>query len=105
HLLDDRLADRHMAAAHHLQAARLGARLLALVRLQVADRDIAAGVGFGLALLQHPVGLADPRGHAEEDLVAARGHGARLAQAPSRLCTTRSISLMPTKGATKPPSP
>jgi len=47
---------------------------LAPVRLQVADHHIAAAIGLGLTLLEHPVGLADAGGHAEEDLVVAAFH-------------------------------
>ena len=66
---------------------------------------------LGLALLEHPVGLAHPGRHAEEDLVAAAAlapwapDSAPARQAPSRLCTMRSISLMPMNGAISPPSP
>ena len=96
-------------AAARDELERLGLRggLRAVVRLEVADDDVAAGVGLGLPLLQHAVRLADPGGHAEEDLVvtAALHRPCRQCQAPSRLWTTRSTSLMPMNGAISPPSP
>ena len=55
-----------------LQALRHRRGLVAAVGLEDADDDVASGLGLGLALLQHAVGLADARRHAEEDLVAAR---------------------------------
>ena len=42
-----------------------------VVRLEVADHDVAA-LGLGLpALLEHPVGLSDSGCHAQEDPVVA----------------------------------
>src|SRR5262249_10545604 len=35
---------------------------------QVSDRDIAPALAFGPTLLEHPIGLAHSRGHADEDL-------------------------------------
>ena len=67
-------------------------------RLEVADHDVAPRLELRVPLLQHPVRLADAGGHAQEDLVMAP-------HAPRRLWTTRSISLMPTNGAIRPPTP
>jgi hypothetical protein len=36
------------------------------VGLEVADHHVAARLGLRLALLQHPVGLADAGGHPQE---------------------------------------
>ena len=93
------------AARDDLEAIGLGDRLGAVVRLEVADHDVAAGLGLGLALLEHAVGLADAGRHPEEDLVAAASLHRRPRQAPSRLWTTRSISLIPMNGAIRPPRP
>ena len=88
-------------------------------RLEQADHDVAAGVLLGMALEQHPERLADPRRHPEEHAemsaltasvmaalarAVARG-GALDVHAPSRLWTSRSISLIPMNGAMIPPSP
>ena len=72
-------------------------------------------VGGLLALEQHAVGLADSgRGPQQDPVVAALSSAgprsvwltapARPSQAPSRLWTTRSISLIPMNGAIIPPS-
>lgn len=90
-------------AREELEPGGLRGGLRAVVRLEVADHDVASRLGLGLPLLQHPVRLADPGRHAEEDLVAA-GH-APGRYAPSTLCTTRPMSLIPTNGAMRPPSP
>ena len=68
HLLDLGVAVAHPPARHQLEV--LGLRLVSQppVRLEVADHDVAARLGLGLALLQHPVGLPDPGRHADEDL-------------------------------------
>ena len=68
------------------------------VRLEVADHDVAPRLELRVAFLQHPVRLADAGGHAQEDLVMAL-------HAPRRLWTSRSISLIPTNGAIRPPTP
>ena len=73
HLGGDGAAHLDLAPRHELQPARLLARLRPVVRLQVADHHVAPGDQLGLALLQHPVGLADPRRHPQEDLQPA-GH-------------------------------
>ena len=64
-------------AARRLEAFGERRRLRPVVRLEVADDDVAA---FRLrlpALLEHPVGLADAGRHPEEDPVPA-SHGRRL---------------------------
>ena len=86
HLLDVDVAVGDAAARHHLEPERLVGRLLALVRLQVADRHVAAGGGFGVALLQHPVGLPHAGRHAEEDLVVAAVHAAPPGLRPPAGC-------------------
>src|SRR5262249_35019533 len=115
HLVERQVAVAHAPARHDLEAAGLGGRLRALVRLEVADHHVAPALRLAPALLQHPGGLPDPRGHAEDRLVPAaadRAHGRMFLraeldghQAPSRLWTTRSISLMPMNGAISPPTP
>ena len=50
------------------------------VRLEVADHDVPAGLRLGLALLQHPVGLPDAGGHAQEDLVVTAVAAGRRAE-------------------------
>ncbi len=77
HLLDLDLAVGNPAPGDDLQPDGLVAGLLAFVRLQVADRDIAPGLPLGPALLQHAVGLPHPGRHAEEDLVVAAVHARR----------------------------
>jgi hypothetical protein len=71
HLLDRRAAVLDAAAGEHLEPRDQRRGLRPPVRLHEADDDVAAGFRLRLALLQHPVRLADARGHAEEDLVAA----------------------------------
>ena len=118
HLLEHRVAVADPPAGDHLEALGLGRRLGAAVGLEVADHDVAPALGLGLALLEHPVGLADAGGHAEEDLVVPASGWLHLGNvgacglgqgedhhAPSRLWTIRSISLIPMNGAMIPPSP
>ena len=76
HLVDRGAAVLDLAAGQALEALGLRLGLGSRVRLEVADHHVTAGGALGLALLQHAVGLADPRGHAQEDLVVA-SHGAR----------------------------
>ena len=103
HLLERHAAVLDAAARHRLEPLGERRRLRPIVRLEVADHDVDA-LGLRLpALEQHAVGLADAGGRAEEDPVAA-AH-ASDAYAPSRLCTMRSISLMPMNGAMMPPRP
>ena len=56
---------------HLLDAVREGRGLGPVVRLEVADHDVTAVVLRLAPFLEHPVGLADPRGHAEQDPVVA----------------------------------
>ena len=122
HLLQRRPPVDDAPAGNDLQSLGLRDGLRPPVGLEVADDNIAPVLGLGGALLQHPVGLADPRGHPDEDLqvpaisdravagalVGRRSvgvAGGRTAQAPSRLWTIRSISLIPMNGAMIPPSP
>ena len=110
HLLEHRVAVGHPPARQPLEPLRLRLGLGAAVGLEVGDHHVAPGPLLGLSLLQHAVGLADPRRHAEEDLVAAastarHAAGILLAQAPSTLWTSRSMSLIPMNGATIPPRP
>ena len=46
----------------------------AAVRLEQPDHDVAAGLLLGMALEQHPVGLADAGGHADHHAEAAAFH-------------------------------
>ena len=94
------VADRQ--ARNDLEPFRERRGLGSVVRLEIADDDVAALVLRLLSLLEHPVGLADAGDGAEQDPVAAPRHALTR---PRRLCTTRSISLMPTKGRIIPPSP
>jgi hypothetical protein len=59
-----------LAARQDLEPIRLCRRLGAIVRLEVANHHVATRGLARLALLEHAVGLADPRRHPEEDLVA-----------------------------------
>ncbi len=68
HLLERRAPVDDFAPGHELETLGLGERVRSAVGLEVADHDVATGVGLRRALLQHAVGLADPRGHADEDL-------------------------------------
>jgi hypothetical protein len=118
HLLEHRLPVGHAPARDGLEPLSLGEGVHAPVRLYVADDDVTSVLGLRLALAQHLVGLADAGGHPEEDLVVpvtGGFHGSYLGaralcrsedcHAPSRLCTIRSISLIPMKGAINPPRP
>ena len=65
---------------HDLEALRERRRLGPIVRLQVADDDVAS-LGLGLpALLQHAVRLADPGRGTEQYAVAARCDRSRSQQ-------------------------
>ena len=69
HLGEHRTADGGPKMRHHLEALGERGRLGPVVRLEVADHDVDALPRGLLALLQHPVGLADPGRHAEQDPV------------------------------------
>ncbi len=101
HLLELGAAVGNLAPGNRLQALGKRRGLGPAVGLHVPDRDVAASVLFGVAFLQHPVRLSNTGGHSDEDLVVS----ARAGQAPSRLWMTRSMSLIPMKGAIRPPSP
>ena len=103
HLLEVEAAVAGAQVRDLLDALSERSGLGALVRLEVADDDVPALGVRRPALLQHPVGLADTGGHSEQDpVVAAQATGP---YAPNRLCTTRSISLIPMKGRIMPPRP
>ena len=72
HLLQCGAAVIESAAGNHLQVFR-DRRRSARPWVPETDHRVAPRVSRGLALLQHPVGLADTGGHPEEDLVPA-GH-------------------------------
>ena len=57
------------------EALGLGGGIGAAMGLEHTDHHIGAGATEFLALLEHPIGLADPRGHADEELVAAPSLG------------------------------
>ena len=108
HLLDARRRGSATAAArHHLQPARLVAGLLAFVRLQVADHDVAAGRRLRPGPPAASGRSCRPRRPCRGRSCSGRGCICRRLppQAPSRLWTTRSISLIPTKGTIRPPRP
>ena len=79
HLLELELAERAAQARHDLEPLGERGRLRPVVRLEVADHDVAALRLRLPALLEHPVGLADPGRHAEQDPVAA-AHGHSCAE-------------------------
>jgi hypothetical protein len=79
HLLELLPAVVDPAARQLLEALGLGGGLGATVRLEVADHDVAARGLRGLSLLEHAVGLADPRRHPQEDLVAPSTVGSHRA--------------------------
>ena len=94
-------------ARHDLEPLGERRGLGPVVRLEVADHDVAA---LGLRLppfLEHPVRLADAGRHPEQDPVVPRTRTSRprALYAPKRLWTIRSISLMPMNGRIMPPSP
>ena len=59
-----------LAAGNLRQSLRERIRLLATVRLDVADDDVASRLQLALCRLQHRVGLAHAGAHAEEYLEA-----------------------------------
>jgi hypothetical protein len=81
HLLERRAPVLDPAAGDDLEALDQPPGARAPVGLDDPHGHVAAGVRLGVALLEHPVRLADARGHPEEDLVAAR-HGHTLRQSP-----------------------
>ncbi len=76
HLLEVGVAVGDAAPRNRLQALGQGRGLRPLVGLHVADRHVAPGLLLGMSLLQHPVGLADPGRHADEDLEVSSSSGA-----------------------------
>ena len=68
HLLKERAAILDLLPGNDLQAFGFRDRLLAAVRLEIADHDVDAGSLQLLSLFQHLVGLADAGGIAHEDL-------------------------------------
>ena len=78
HLGERRAAVDDRAARHDLQVAehRLGVR--AAVRLDIADDDVGAAVARRLALLEHPVRLADAGRGTEIDAQRADRHAPSL---------------------------
>ena len=71
HLPEHQAAVRHRHSRHELETLGERGGLGPVVRLEIADHDVAP-LGVRLpALLQHPIGLADAGGHAEQDAVAA----------------------------------
>ena len=68
HLLERRAAVEQMPARDDVEPLGLRQRFRAPMRLEIADDDVATAVGFGDALLQHPIGLADAGRHPDEDL-------------------------------------
>ena len=69
HLVHHPLAVLDRSPRDDLEADRLGDRLGAVVRLEIADDDVAARLRLRLPLLEHPVSLAHPGRHPKEDLV------------------------------------
>jgi hypothetical protein len=98
HLYEIQIAIRRVARGDARQPVRLRLGLRTAVRLQVADHDVTSGLELRPPVLEHAIRLADARGHAQEDLVMTD-------HAPRRLWTTRSISLIPMNGVTRPPRP
>ena len=92
------------AARDDLEALGLGRRLRAPVRLEVADHHVAPGLRLGL----RPPGASGrscrPRRPCRGRSCGGPASG-RRAQAPRMLWTTRSTSLIPMNGTTRPPSP
>lgn len=60
-----------LASGNGFETGGEGVGFGAAVGFNVADDDGAAGSGFAMGGLEHGVGLADARAHAEEDLEAA----------------------------------
>ncbi len=67
HLLERLPAVLQAHAGHELDARRQLVRFPSLVAFQVADDDVEAFFFFLPSLFEHGKGLADPRGHAEEN--------------------------------------
>ncbi len=65
HLLDDDAAILDTSARHDLEAVQQLRGPRAAVRLHESDDDIRAALRASMALLEHPVRLADPRRHAQ----------------------------------------
>src|SRR5262249_4530231 len=78
HLLEPRAAILDDTARHHLEAVDERDRLLAAVRLEVADDDIDAAALELARLHEHLIGLADARRVAEEHLEVTAAAGTRL---------------------------
>jgi hypothetical protein len=72
-----------------------------VVRLRVADHDVPT-LCLGLAaLLEHAVGLADSRGHSDQDAVVPTSHDSRA----EHIVHDQIDELDPDEGTTTPPSP
>ena len=77
-------------------------RLGAVMRLEIADRDVRSALLRLPSFEEHPVRLADAGSHPQEYPIVASSHSGH---APKRLWTTRSMSLIPTNGRIIPPRP
>ena len=67
HLLDDDVAVFDAPARDDLQAGEQLFRVRSSVRLDVADDDVGAAREPTVAFIEHAIGLADARGHAQVD--------------------------------------
>jgi hypothetical protein len=114
HLLQFGAAVVDAAPRDHRQPLGQGGRLGPAVRLEQADDDVASILPLDVSLLEHPVRLPDAGSHpqvhlqpppARLDRAGASRRRERLVHAPRRLCTSRSMSLIPMNGTTTPPSP
>ena len=83
HLLDDHAPVLDPAARHDLEAVEQLRCVRPAMRLDEADDEVGATTHAPVALLEHPVGLADAGGHAEVDAeppALARGLGPNARQ-------------------------
>ena len=89
HLLDDDAAVLDPPARHDLEAVEELDRARPAVRLDEADDEVGAAAEPAVALLEHPVGLADAGRHAEVDAQPAASAGALRADAGEHLVRRR----------------
>ena len=78
HLLELERTVLRAQPRHDLEPVGERSRLGALVRLEVADHDVLPLLLRLAALEEHPVRLADARGHPEQDPIVASCHALTL---------------------------
>lgn len=78
HLLQDAALVDDRATRHHLESGELLLRVPSAVGLDIADDEVGPPVDPAAGLVEHRVGLTDPRRRTEVDPQVAALHGLSL---------------------------